>query len=114
MVICHITSDAAAVRTGKGAAQRRHLGAQIELPVSAGQLVTTARVIVPVAARRFTDETTGIYSDPAGKTANYHCVLMGFSSKRTPGGWNQFTDNNTNASFGLSPTPSSITGNFVW
>lgn len=115
LVTCTITSDAIAVRTRKGAAIRPQLGAQVELAVSAGQMVTTARVVVPVTADRFTDEKTGNYSDPSGKTANYHCELTGFSTKRTTGGgWNLFTDNNTNTSFRLSPTPPSLSGNFVW
>lgn len=115
LVTCTITSDAIAVRTRKGAAIRPQLGAQVELAVSAGRLVTTARVVVPVTTDRFTDEKTGIYSDPAGKSANYHCELTGFSTKRTTGGgWGPFAAESPDTSFRLSPTPPSLTGSFVW
>ncbi len=107
-VICTIESDAFAARTIKGTATRPQIGGQVELPVSAGQIVTTARVIVPVTMTQFQ------YQDPAGKTANYHCELSGFSTKATGGGWQPFTDTSTNTSFRISPTPASLTGTFVW
>lgn len=94
----------------------KKLSAQLELPVSAGQLVTTARVVVPVPTTAFTDPTMAITSGPTGKPASYQCSLSGFSTLPTNygGGWHQFSADSTNPAFRLSPTPASLTGSFVW
>lgn len=116
-VSCVISSDAIMLtRTIKGTTYKEDLGARLELPVAAWQLVTTARVVVPVPPNAFTDPTGAITSGPTGKTADYQCSLMGFSALPTTygGGWNQFSADNPIESFRLSPTPSSITGSFVW
>jgi hypothetical protein len=109
-VWCTISSDALiGTRTKK-------LGAQLELPVAAGQLVTTARVVVPVPTTAFIDPTMTITNEPTGQPATYQCSLSGFSVLPTTygGGWNLFTADSPNESFKLTPAPSPITGSFVW
>jgi len=109
-VWCTISSDTLiGTRTKK-------LSAQLELPVSAGQLVTTARVVVPVSTTAFMDPKMVITNEPTGKPASYQCSLSGFSTLPTNngGGWKQFSADSANPAFRLTPTPPSITGNFVW
>jgi hypothetical protein len=116
-VSCRISSDAIMLtRTINGTTIKEKLAARLELPVAAGQLVTTARVVVPVPTNAFTDPTYAVTSGPSGQTANYQCGLMGFSALPTTngGGWSRFTADNPNESFRLSPTPLPITGSFVW
>lgn len=91
------------------------ISAQVELPVSAGQLVTTARVTVPITADNFVDPVTMIRQDPTGKSAEYQCDLRGFT-----GVWQVFTgvsqvpnEKNPNP-IRLSPAPVPITGTFTW
>lgn len=115
MVTCSITSDAFPMRKIRGVAVKQPHGAQIELPVSAGQLVTTARVVVPITADKFMDPVTMIKQDPTGKSVDYQCDIMGFSTKG--GGWQQFVDptrKSSNTSLQLSPLPAPITGTFNW
>lgn len=56
--------------------------------------------------------------DPTGRSADYQCDIMGFSTKG--GGWQQFIDEkntdtkNTNPSFRLIPFPAPIIDSFVW
>jgi hypothetical protein len=109
-VWCTISSD---VLLGT---RDKKLGAQLELPVSSGQVVTTARVVVPVPSTAFTDPTMTITSGPTGQPASYQCSLSGFSMLPTDygGGWNLFNAESKNPAFHLTPTPSAITGSFVW
>lgn len=108
MVTCSITSDAFPMRMVKSRAVKQPRGAQVELPVSAGQLVTTARVIVPITVDNFMDPVTMIRQDPTGKSAEYQCDLTGFT-----GVWQVPTPKNPNP-LRLSPAPTPITGKFVW
>lgn len=109
-VWCKISSE---VLVG---ARNKQLQAQLELPVAAGQLVTTARVVVAVPATAFTDPTMAITSSPIGQPATYQCKLSGFSMlpASNGGGWNTFSAESTNMAFRLTPTPSPIQGSFVW
>jgi hypothetical protein len=87
---------------------------QIEFPVAAGRLVTTASIVVSIPP--------GALIDPIGKVANYQCRLSGYSvgTKKPrqaggfPAGWDNFEANHVNPSFRLAPTPALITGSFVW
>ena len=112
LVTCSLASDAFPIRKIRGVAVQWPYGATVELPVSAGHLVTTARVVVSITVDKFMDPATGVGQEPTGKSANYQCDIMGFSSRG--GGWQQFTDTSPNTSLRLSPTPAPITGTFVW
>jgi len=112
MVTCGITSDAFPMRKLRGVAVKQPQGAQVELPVSAGQLVTTARVVVPITADKFMDPVTMIRQDPTGKPADYQCDIMGFSTK--VGVWQPFDQKAPVASLQVSPSPVPITGTFTW
>ena len=109
-VWCKISSDALV------GTRNKRLQTQLELPVAAGQLVTTARVVVAVPSTAFTDPTGAITGSPTGKPATYQCSLSGFSALPSTygGGWNVFSADSTNQAFHLTPTPSPISGNFVW
>ncbi len=78
------------------------LDKQAEYSVSGGQLVTTAIVVVP----------TGGLDNPIGKTANYNCLITGYSTSLQQ--WSYFEEGHATAAFRLSPTPPRITGSFVW
>lgn len=97
-VWCYITSQGV-ITTRDG-----RLQAQVELPVSGGQLVTT--VTVSVAA------PSASLSDPIGKPATYSCSLSGYSTSLQR--WDLFNATSTVAAFRLSPTPQPITGSFTW
>jgi hypothetical protein len=81
------------------------LSNRVELPVSAGQVVTTARVVIAVP-------TTPPYKP--GQVLNYQCALTALSSDPNAGsGWQPF-DLKNGTSFNVSPTPLPITGTFTW
>ena len=75
-----------------------------EFPVSAGQLIMTASVVVSVDATRVA----------AGETARYGCFLYGYSSPLQR--WYDFSEAQDTgiAGFQLTPRTSPIAGNFVW
>lgn len=79
---------------------------QVELPVSAGQVVTTARVVIAVPA-------TVEYKP--GQTLYYQCVLSALSSEPGAGsGWQRLDQKPRSASLQVSPVPVPITGTFTW
>jgi hypothetical protein len=96
-VWCRITSSA--IIGPRGGA---YLQAQVEVPVTAGQVDTTVRVDV-VATNLDT---------PAGKSATYVCALSGYSTARQT--WDVFSDTHALPAFRLSPTPAPLSGSFVW
>lgn len=100
-VYCEITSNALPIvaALGTGRAQK-----QVELTPSAGQLVQTVSVVVPIT----TLDTSN------GKTAaDYKCTLSGFSQSLQR--WSPFGDSQSLAvQFRLSPAPPAMTGNFTW
>jgi hypothetical protein len=107
MVTCSITSDAFPTRSD---GRPGGVGAQLELPVSAGQLVTTARVVVPITVDKFKmDPVTKRKQDPTGTSAEYQCDLMGFI-----GGVLQVPNETSPNPLHLSSAPAPITGKFVW
>lgn len=83
--------------------RNKQLQAQLELPVAAGQLVTTARVVVSVPTTAFTHPTGAITGSPTGKPATYQCSLSGFSMlpATNGGGWNVFSADSTNPALAI-------------
>lgn len=76
-----------------------------EVPVSAGQVVSTATVVIPINSLDTSKATS----------AQYHCQLEGFS--QTLQRWYPFSETATDARFRLSPTPGLIPasgGTFTW
>lgn len=81
------------------------LSNRVELPVSAGQVVTTARVVIAVPA-------TPQYKPR--QVLNYQCALSALSSEPGVGsGWQPFDPKN-GTSFNVSPTPLPIKSTFTW
>lgn len=96
-VWCRITGPAIHTRSG-------NIQAQVELVPQAGQVVTTATVVV---AWVNTDMT-----DPTGTQASYTCSLSGFSNSLQR--WDIFREDHPTPAFRLKPTPTELTGTFVW
>ena len=88
------------------------LSSQVEFPVAAGQVVTTALVTVPVSAASFA-------KPGEGGPASYVCTLSGYSVGTTDfaAGWNSFdpkVSKGTSPAYRVSPIPSPLTGTFSW
>jgi hypothetical protein len=96
-VWCRITGPAIHTRSG-------NIQAQVELVPQAGQVVTTPTVVV---AWVNTDMT-----DPTGTQASYTCSLSGFSNSLQR--WDVFREDHPTPAFRLKPTPTELTGTFVW
>jgi hypothetical protein len=91
---------------------------EVELPVSGGQVVTTAQVLVTVPA-------SALYSPASIRTQRYTCMLAGYSPAL---GWGSFEIQSVvRSSTGLSPfnvtapttnqqgsTSNPISGTFTW
>lgn len=73
-----------------------------EVPVVAGQVVTTMRVVITFDANAL--------QAPVGKTASYTCYLRG----RTATGLGGFDENSTNPIWVLKPQPATVQGTFIW
>jgi hypothetical protein len=95
-VFCQITSTAI-VSNSMGKLQK-----QEEIPVTGGQLVMTVTVVIAVSG----------LDNPVGKTANYVCLLSGFSNLLQQ--WYPFSSTSTNPTFRLTPTPAGLSGTFNW
>jgi len=94
-VSVYCTIESAALTSGvvaKGATGGR-VQKQEEFPVTGGQVVTTAVVVLAI----------GSLDNPAGKTAFYTCQLGGFSSSQKS--WSSFSETNAKPVFRLSPSP---------
>lgn len=77
----------------------------VELPVSAGQAVTTAHVVVTVPSTP---------DFKPGQSLMYQCALTALSSEPGVGSsWQPF-DPKYGTSFNVAPTPLPITGPFTW
>ena len=96
-VWCKITGPAITTRSG-------NIGAQVELVPQGGQVVTTATIVIPWP---LTDMT-----DPTGTQASYSCSLSGFSNSLQR--WDIFREDHPTPAFRLKPTPTELTGTFVW
>jgi len=97
---CNINSPALPVVAGSAA---NVVSAFVEIPVSGGQVVTTATVVVPVSRL---DTSNGKTS------ATYRCIMWGFS--QTGQDWDTFDEMAPRPIYRLSPTPANITGTFTW
>jgi len=75
-----------------------------ELWVAAGQVVGTMSVVYPIPAEWL--------KDPIGKTAEYQCMLLGFSASLKR--WDFFSDSPSAPVFLLKPAPGIQQGTFVW
>jgi hypothetical protein len=102
LIRCSITSSALRVTEPKTGQVGTTLSNRIEVPVTGGRLVTTAKIV-------FSPQTL---VDPTGKSANYQCDLIGFSNSQQ--NWSPFSDSAPIAAFRLSPTPAPLAGSFVW
>jgi hypothetical protein len=78
------------------------LSATDEVPVVAGQLTTTLRVVLTFPQ--------GTLQSPVGQTATYMCEIKG----RTQSGLGGFSDTATNPIWVLKPNAAPVQGTFVW
>jgi len=99
-VSCRLQSTAL-VAVNVSGQQSHDMAVGIDVPVSNGQVVTTATVV-------FSNFTL---TNPAGATATYQCTLMGLDN--TGGGAN-FSESSADPKFRLTPTPAPLTGTFAW
>jgi len=91
---------------GMTSSVRDVLSNRVELPVSAGQVVTTARVVVAVPS-------TPLYKPK--QLLNYECALTALTSEPIAGsGWQPFDMKAKGDSLQVSPMPVPITGSFTW
>lgn len=81
------------------------LSNRVEFPVSAGQVVTTARIVIAAPA-------TPLYKP--GEVLTYECALSGLSSDPMAGGWQPLGGKVPVASLQVSPVPVPIRGTFNW
>ena len=77
---------------------------KLEWPVMNGQVVQTFKVAIPISA--------DYLSAPLGKTAQYGCMIGGFSKSLQR--WEFFASDHATPSFRLAPTPQLNSGTFVW
>ena len=73
-----------------------------QVPVMGGQVASTFRVLYELPA--------DVMKDPIGKTAEYQCNLIGYTSK----GWAMFSEDDPASPMYLKPVPKVIVGTFVW
>lgn len=79
---------------------------RVELPVAAGQVVTTVSVVVAAP-------TTTIFKP--GEKLEYECALTALSSEpRAGSGWQPFDPKAMGESLHVSPTPLPIKDSFTW
>jgi hypothetical protein len=110
---CEIQSDAITVNRQPTKAQGPGSGPGVvyaksqEIPISGGQVTTTATVVV---------STAGVLNDPIGKSAAYLCALEGFSNAQQR--WMPFNYSipisGTEPALRLTPNPGSQSGSFTW
>lgn len=81
------------------------LSNRVELPVSAGQVDTTARVVIAVPS-------TPLYKPK--QVLTYHCALTALSSAPKASGWIALGGKIPVTSLQVSPVPVPITGIFIW
>ena len=74
----------------------------VNLPVSGGQVVTTATVVV----------TLDLTDNAAGMGATFECELNRFSGSLQ--NYDSFSETQANPAFRVTPTPVVLSGSFVW
>lgn len=99
-VSCRLQSTALVAVNSSGQ-QAHDMVVGIDVPVSNGQVVTTATVV-------FSNFTL---TNPGGATATYQCTLMGLDNT---GSGSNFSETNPDPKFRLTPTPAPLTGTFAW
>jgi hypothetical protein len=102
-VLCQITSQAIRGATTSSGTPTDTVSGTLELPVSAGQVVSPATVVVPV---------TSLDTSNGRTSASYKCILQGTTT--TDPRWYEFFDSGSAGAFRVSPTPDPITGTFTW
>ncbi|MGH8204205.1 MAG: hypothetical protein ACREST_06305 [Steroidobacteraceae bacterium] len=109
-VECNVHGPAVnnSVAARDGSQSTHHARAYVELPVSGGQIVTTASVTVEVLL----DETTLDSSGGSGSNANYDCGIMGYSGSSRS--WQDFDPAHADPTLRISPNPVPLTGGFTW
>ena len=81
------------------------VGDKIEIPVTAGQVVTNASVHVPVPPDQF----------KPGQSIDYDCRLSAYVAESAKSeGWFPFGTSTQKGSLIVSPIPSPLTGTFAW
>jgi|SoiMethySBSTD1v2_1073268.scaffolds.fasta_scaffold4509873_1 hypothetical protein len=79
---------------------------RVEFPVSAGQVVTTAYVVIPAPS-------SGLLKP--GQKLNYECNLTALTSEPGAGSsWQPFDPKSMGDSLHISPTPLPIKSTFTW
>lgn len=102
-VSCTISSMALS-RSGPGTAGTANRTAETVIAATGGSIVQTVQVVVPLIDSDFNN-------NPSGQQATYKCMLL----MQEPGGrssWAEFR--NINPTYALTPTPTTISGAFVW
>jgi hypothetical protein len=80
-------------------------GNRIEIPVTAGQVVKPASVLVSVPSDQF----------KPGQSIDYDCSLSAFVAESAKyEGWYPFGTSTPQGSLKVSPIPSPLTGSFMW
>lgn len=99
-VSCRLQSTVLTTINAEGQ-QTNSMSVTTEIPVSNGQVVTTATVVL----------SNFSLTNPAGATASYQCSLMGFD--RTGNGSN-FSESHPDPKYRLTPAPAPLAGTFMW
>jgi hypothetical protein len=100
-VDCRLQSNAILFVDPQG--QETHsMRVQTDIPVTGGQLVTTATVVF----------SNFSLLNPSGVSASYECDLLGYSA--TQATWSPFSASAPVPAFRLTSTPAPIPGTFVW
>ncbi|MEK6689540.1 MAG: hypothetical protein AABZ01_13910 [Gemmatimonadota bacterium] len=74
----------------------------VDVPVSGGQAVATATVVV----------APDLLDNAAGVAATYECSLLGFSGSLQ--NYDSFSETQALPAFRVTPTPVAVKGSFVW
>lgn len=97
---CNLISNA--ITTGSVGMSPNVMIGRDRLTVLGGQLVSTFRVVFEIPASAL--------SAPIGKTAEYQCNLVGYTSKGAAG----FSEDDPTSPMYMKPAPKTIVGTFVW
>lgn len=106
-VRCELRSSAIIESINVPGSQPLLRNAEVEVPVSQGEVVQAARIIFTLQPQEL--------DNPSGKQASYECELRAYDSAgqaRIAFGDSQATRNYS--SMNLTPAPAPIAGTFVW